>query len=114
MAKASDFIRQLASLPGVTGYLLTHNNGRILSHNLSDPTYYVPWAQQMINRSTYLTDSLNNEQLRGISLKQDGENLVHLFPVRQYHLVVIQSEEIVNDHLFQQVAALIQDTVEQG
>ncbi len=114
MASAADFIKQLSALPGVSGYLLTHNNGRVLTHNLPDPGRYIPWLQQMINGSMYLTTGLNNEELVGVSLHQDEDHVIHLFPVRQYHLMVLQMAGITNDHLFQQIAALIQDTVEQG
>ncbi|PLX96462.1 MAG: hypothetical protein C0622_14800 [Desulfuromonas sp.] len=115
MAKASEFIRQLTSLPGASGYLLFNNNdGRILAHNLPDPHYYIPWAQLVLGNSGKLTENLNNERLRGASLGQGGAGTVHLFPVRQYSLVVIQSGRIVNDHLFEQVSVLVQDTVEHG
>lgn len=114
MAKVSDFTSNLSALPGVAGYLLTNKNGQIIAHNLPNHNFYMPWAQQMINRCILLSHSLNNEELCGVSLKQEDGKLIHIFPVKQYQLVVLQSEDIINDHLFQQIAALIHDTVEQG
>ena len=114
MASASDFIKQLTALPAVGGYLLTHNNGRIISHNLPDADTYIPWLQQMINGSMYMTTSLNNEELRGVTVRQDDENAVHMFPVRQYHLLVVQVAIVTNDYLFQQISELIHETIEHG
>ena len=113
MAKASDFIRTLSALPGVAGYLLCHSNGRILSHNLSDPDAYMPWSQHMIQHCTLVSSSLNNETFRGVSLQHEG-SIMHMFPIRQYQLVVMQPGDAVNDELFRQIEALIQDTVERG
>lgn len=112
MARASDFIRNLSALAGVGGYLLTHSNGNVISHNLSDPDVYGSWARQMVQQCAPLSVSLNNEGFKGVSMQQEG-GFIHIFPIRQYQLVVIQGDA-ANEQLFHQIEVLIQDTVERG
>nr|WP_320116729.1 hypothetical protein [uncultured Desulfuromonas sp.] len=113
MAKVADFITSLNALPGADGYLLAEGNGRVLSHNLSSCDCYLPWVQRVIQRCLSLSACLNDDTLRGVSLQEEGR-FIHLFPIRQYQLVVLQPAENRNDHLFEQIEALIQDTVESG
>nr|WP_320050297.1 hypothetical protein [uncultured Desulfuromonas sp.] len=113
MAKVTDFISVLSGLRGVDGYLLAQGRGQILSHNLTDSASYMIWAHALIQRCASLSSALNNESLRGASFQQNGR-FIHLFPIRQYQLVVLQSAENANVELSQQIEALIQETVERG
>jgi hypothetical protein len=114
MAKASDFIKKLSAMAGIEGCLLSHPNGQIRSHNLpSDPDAYRAWPQQIIKRCELLSNCFNHETFRGISLQQDG-GYMHIFPIRQYQLVVIQPGDTINYDLFHQIEMLIQNTVERG
>ncbi|WP_321532425.1 hypothetical protein [uncultured Desulfuromonas sp.] len=113
MAKVADFIKALSALSGVDGYLLAEGRGQILSHNLSDCDSYMPWVQTLVQRCTLLSASLNGDQLRGLFFQED-DRLIYLFPIRQYQLVVMQHAESHNVDLFEQIEALIQETVESG
>jgi len=113
VAKVTDFITALSALSGVDGYVLAQSNGQILSHNLTDPVSYMPWAKTLIQRCTLLSAGLNNDPFRGVSFQSDGR-FIHLFPIRQYHLVVLQPGGSINQQLFQQIETLIQETVESG
>lgn len=113
MARVTDFITALSALSGVDGYVLAQSNGQILSHNLTDAVSYLPWAKTLIQRCTLLSAGLNNDPFRGVSFQSAGR-FIHLFPIRQYHLVVLQPGGITNPQLFQHIEALIQETVERG
>jgi hypothetical protein len=113
MAKASDFIKKISAMSGIEGCLLSHPNGQILSHNLSDPDVYRAWPQQIVKRCELLSNCFNHETFRGISLQQD-DSYMHIFPIRQYQLVVMQPGDTINYELFHQIETLIQNTVERG
>ncbi|WP_321531370.1 hypothetical protein [uncultured Desulfuromonas sp.] len=113
MAKVSDFTKKLTALPGVGGYLLSQQGGNILAHNLQDPSHYRQWMEELLQQGAKANGTLGEHQeFRGVSLAVSNERMLLLFPVKQYSLLVVQDVQVGNEQLFQEISALIQDTVD--
>ncbi|GEM_PF-2058130 len=113
MARAADFIRQIAELHGVKSCILMKDSGEILFTNFHKPgNYHTPWVRQVVAQGNIVGQYLGSNSLDFITITSESNDHFHIFPFRQYLLIIQQPENMANDNLGRQVRSLIHELLE--
>ena len=110
MARAADFIRRISELHGVKSCILMKDSGEILFTDFhKQDNYHAPWMRQAVAQGNIIAQYLGSNNLNFVTITSGNNNQLHIFPFRQYFLIIQQPEDMANDNLGRQVLSLIQE-----
>ena len=112
MATAKDFLARINKIDGVAGCLLVKDDGHILAHLVDGPGDYSSLIAICSKYALTIMETSGFSFFRSLSFAQDKGKGLHIFPLQQYYLGVIQqpghpAEEVINhvSHLLSLVKA---------
>ncbi|MBM9514124.1 roadblock/LC7 domain-containing protein [Desulfogranum marinum] len=107
MATVKDFLARINTIEGVGGCLLVKDDGHILAHLVDGPADYSSLIAICSKQALAIMETSGFSFFRSLSFAQSKGQGLHIFPLQQYYLGVIQQPGYPVEKVISQVNHLL-------
>ncbi len=111
-ASAERFAKRISSIKGVDRFTLVRNDGRIVTHNMSDPDEFARMVTTCGVSAMTLCKPLGVSQLKQIILDRPNNGNIIIFQLYKYFLGIQKNGNTDQDAVILEVSHLLRQMVQ--
>lgn len=113
MSAAERFAKRINRIKGVTGFVLTRNDGRIITHNVEQPDNLAALVTLCGFNADAVGKTIGFSQLNYLLVGCQQQEPLLVFPFDRYFLGIRQQCEAEQEELIEEVLHVLQQVVSQ-